>query len=113
MAIDERSAVVAFQNNLRDSASMLAHLEERVEAYARDVESGFDPRDAEFVRDLREALVAAVMTTGLDREDIEQTLEEQRDADGGGNAVEIAAGNEPEAVACSFQSAICGERRES
>jgi len=89
MTTNEPGATAAFKNNLHDVSSMLNHLESWVETYARDAGNEAAPTYAAILRDMREALLAAVMITGLDREDVEDVLREQRDdvGDDGNGAV--------------------------
>ena len=77
MTANEQGATAASKNNLHDIDSMISHLESWVESYAHDTE-GEDPIHAAILRDMREALITAVMATGLGREDVEEVLQEQR-----------------------------------
>ena len=75
----DNDTLAACQNDLHHIESMLHHMQDKLEAFVRDLEDGSGPDNLEEVRDFREGLVRTLIATGLERATIEDMLAEQRD----------------------------------
>jgi spore cortex formation protein SpoVR/YcgB (stage V sporulation) len=80
MTTAEQDATLASsRDDLHDIASMLHHMQDKLEAFVRDLEDGHGLDNVEEILDFRKGLIQTLMVTGLERADIEDVLKEQRD----------------------------------
>ena len=76
---EQAAALAAYWDNANDIKMMIHQLQDLFVDYLRDASEGLESINAEIIRDLRAQLLITMETVGLDRDEIEERLSEQRE----------------------------------